>query len=273
MSNTVLQVDHLYKEYRLGLVSSGDFFMDMQTAIGRLFGRKDPNSLLTDSGDHKHDKERKRHFLALNDVSFTVQSGDVFGILGHNGAGKSTLLKILTRITAPTAGTIKIKGGIASLLEVGTGFHPEMTGRENVYMNGTILGMKRWQIAKKMDEIVAFSEVEKFIDTPVKRYSSGMSVRLAFAVAAHLDAEIMIMDEVLAVGDVNFQQKCVNKMRGVAKDGRTILFVSHRMDHLCEICSRGIILHQGRLVYAADNINEVVKQYQKEADVLSVKPK
>jgi lipopolysaccharide transport system ATP-binding protein len=187
--------------------------------------------------------ERKEEFWALKDVSFEVQAGDRVGIIGHNGAGKSTTLKILSRIIEPTKGTIRIKGRIASLLEVGTGFHPELTGRENIYLNGTILGMRRAEIQRKFDEIVAFSEVEKFLDTPVKRYSSGMFVRLAFAVAAHLEPEILIVDEVLAVGDMNFQNKCLGKMEDVSKnEGRTVLFVSHNMGTIKRLCNQGILL-------------------------------
>ncbi|MDR2432107.1 MAG: ABC transporter ATP-binding protein, partial [Candidatus Margulisbacteria bacterium] len=243
MADPVIKAENISKEYRLGAISGQDIYRDFQSWWARVRGREDPNSLVTADNTHKYDQERRKHFLALNDISFEVKKGDAFGIVGKNGAGKSTLLKVLTRITSPTTGTIKIKGRMASLLEVGTGFHQEMTGRENVYMNGAILGMRRWEIARKMDEIIAFSELEKFIDTPVKRYSSGMYVRLAFSVAAHLDAEILIMDEVLAVGDTVFQQKCLNKMNDVAKQqGRTVLFVSHNMNALKELCNKGILL-------------------------------
>jgi ABC-type polysaccharide/polyol phosphate transport system ATPase subunit len=191
-------------------------------------------------------------FWALRDVSFEVQQGEVLGIIGRNGAGKSTLLKILSRITEPTAGRITLRGRVASLLEVGTGFHPELTGRENVYLNGAILGMTRAEIRKKFDEIVAFAEVERFLDTPVKRYSSGMYVRLAFAVAAHLEPEILIIDEVLAVGDAEFQKKCLGKMGEVSRDGRTVLFVSHNMETVIKLCSRGVLLGSGRVVEIGD---------------------
>jgi lipopolysaccharide transport system ATP-binding protein len=209
----------------------------------------------------KFSMERKEDFWALKDVSFEVQAGDRVGIIGHNGAGKSTTLKILSRIIEPTKGTIRIKGRIASLLEVGTGFHPELTGRENIFLNGTILGMRRAEIQRKFDEIVAFSEVEKFLDTPVKRYSSGMFVRLAFAVAAHLEPEILIVDEVLAVGDMNFQNKCLGKMEDVSKnEGRTVLFVSHNMGTIKRLCNQGILLKGGHVVMSG-NINQVAGEY------------
>jgi lipopolysaccharide transport system ATP-binding protein len=206
------------------------------------------------------EREGHQEFWALKGVSFEVQPGEVVGIIGGNGAGKSTLLKILTRITEPTSGEARIHGRVASLLEVGTGFHPELTGRENVYMNGTILGMKKREIDAKFDEIVAFSELERFVDTPVKRYSSGMYVRLAFAVAAHLDPEIMLVDEVLAVGDAAFQKKCLGKMGDVAKEGRTVLFVSHNMTSLLNLCTRGLLLSHGE-VSIAGGIEEVVAEY------------
>ena len=263
MADTIIKVENISKEYRLGIISGGDIYLDFQSWWAKIRGKEDPNSLVSEDSTHKHDKERRRHFLALKDISFDIKQGDAFGIIGKNGAGKSTLLKVLTRITSPTAGTIKIKGRMASLLEVGTGFHPEMTGRENVYMNGAILGMRRGEIGRKMDDIITFAELEKFIDTPVKRYSSGMYVRLAFSVAAHLDAEILIMDEVLAVGDVNFQKKCLDKMNDVVKNqGRTVLFVSHNMKALSELCTRGILLEQGNLTYAADDISKVIEYYQ-----------
>ncbi|MEL7590324.1 MAG: ABC transporter ATP-binding protein [Anaerolineaceae bacterium] len=199
--------------------------------------------------------------LALDDVSFTVEQGEALGIIGRNGAGKSTLLKILSRVTAPTSGVVKVKGRIASLLEVGTGFHPELTGRENIYLNGAILGMTRAEITRKLDEIVSFAEIEKFVNTPVKRYSSGMYVRLAFAVAAHLDSEILIVDEVLAVGDASFQKKCLGKMGDVAsKEGRTVLFVSHNMGSIQELCPNSALLHQGRLLNI-DTSARIVQQY------------
>ena len=199
-------------------------------------------------------------FWALNDVSFEVNRGDRVGIIGRNGAGKSTLLKILSRITEPTRGSIRIKGRVASLLEVGTGFHPELTGRENIFLNGAILGMSKVEIQNKFDEIVAFAEVEKFLDTPVKRYSSGMYVRLAFAVAAHLEPEILIVDEVLAVGDAQFQKKCLGKMDKVGKEGRTVLFVSHQMGMISQLCSRAFMLEKGNLVHAGE-VDHVIAAY------------
>jgi lipopolysaccharide transport system ATP-binding protein len=204
----------------------------------------------------------QEEFWALRDVSLTINPGDKVGIIGRNGAGKSTLLKILSRITAPTTGRVRIHGRVASLLEVGTGFHPELSGRENIFLNGAILGMAREEIKRKFDEIVAFSEIEKFLDTPVKRYSSGMYLRLAFAVAAHLDSEMLLMDEVLAVGDVNFQKKCLGKMEEISKkQGRTVLFVSHQMNAVEKLCNRGFVLDRGGKIFESDNVREVVKYY------------
>ncbi len=199
-------------------------------------------------------------FWALKDVSFEVQKGEVIGIIGRNGAGKSTLLKILSRITTPTEGTVEVHGRIGSLLEVGTGFHPELSGRENIYLSGSILGMKRSEIDAKFDEIVRFAEMEKFLDTPVKRYSSGMYVRLAFAVAAHLEPEILIVDEVLAVGDAAFQKKCLGKMGDVAKEGRTVLFVSHNMSAVASLCTRGLLVSDGRVVAEGD-VQQIISEY------------
>jgi lipopolysaccharide transport system ATP-binding protein len=207
-----------------------------------------------------NDGSKKDELWALKDVSFEVSDGETLGIIGRNGAGKSTLLKVLSRITRPTAGRAEICGRVASLLEVGTGFHHELTGRENIYLNGSILGMRRSEIEKKFDEIVAFSEVEKFIDTPVKHYSSGMYMRLAFSVAAHLEPEILIVDEVLSVGDLSFQQKCLGKMEEVGRSGRTVLFVSHSLGSLARICKRGILLHNGKLIFDGD-IDETIDEY------------
>src|SRR5256886_17257401 len=204
----------------------------------------------------------KQKIWALRDVSFNVNPGEVVGIIGRNGAGKSTLLKILSRVTEPTTGRVKLFGRVGSLLEVGTGFHPELTGRENVFLNGSILGMSRKEILRRFDEIVAFAEVEQFIDTPVKRYSSGMYLRLAFAVAAHLEPEILVVDEVLAVGDVAFQKKCLGKMGDVAKEGRTVLFVSHHLQSIKTLCQRGVVLHQGQITYIG-NQAEAIAQYLK----------
>jgi lipopolysaccharide transport system ATP-binding protein len=216
-------------------------------------------------------REESEEFWALKGVSFQVREGDRIGIIGRNGAGKSTLLKILSRITEPTAGRISIRGRVASLLEVGTGFHPELSGRENIYLNGAILGMKRQEIKRKFDEIVAFAEVEKFLDTPVKRYSSGMYVRLAFAVAAHLDPEILIVDEVLAVGDVAFQKKCLAKMNTASEEGRTVLFVSHNIPAIQNLCNRAILLSDGRL-HTYGEVGPVVRQYLEQSQQLSEIP-
>lgn len=205
-------------------------------------------------------REKKRELWALRDVCFDVKEGETLGIIGHNGAGKSTLLKILSRIMKPTSGTVEIRGRIGSLLEVGTGFHNELSGRENIYLNGAILGMKRAEIKKKFDEIIAFSEIEKFLDTPVKHYSSGMYMRLAFAVAAHLETEILIVDEVLAVGDMAFQKKCLGKMNEVSKSGRTVLFVSHNLGSLAQVCRKGLLLHEGKLL-SQGGIEETVSRY------------
>lgn len=259
MSETVIKVEHLSKHYNLGTIGSGTLYRDFQSWWARTRGKEDPNTKLGAWDASQMDQDNS--FWALKDVSFEVKQGDVVGIIGRNGAGKSTLLKILSRVTGPTSGSIKIKGRVASLLEVGTGFHPELTGRENVYLNGTILGMRKAEIDKKFDEIVAFAEIEKFIDTPVKRYSSGMYVRLAFAVAAHLDPEILIVDEVLAVGDAAFQKKCLGKMGEVSKEGRTVLFVSHNMNAVEELCQSGLILHKGSLLSSSSNVREVIKQY------------
>jgi lipopolysaccharide transport system ATP-binding protein len=244
---TVIRVENLTKEYRLGIINHGTLRQDVQSWWARMRGKEDPNSIVSHSPAST--LELNPRFLALDDISFEVQQGDAIGIIGRNGAGKSTLLKILSRVTAPTCGVVKLKGRVASLLEVGTGFHPELTGRENIFLNGTILGMRRTEIQSKLDEIVAFAEIDQFIDTPVKRYSSGMYVRLAFAVAAHLDPEILIVDEVLSVGDVSFQKKCLGKMENVSKsEGRTILFVSHNLTAIQNFCSKTIYLEKGKLL-------------------------
>lgn len=230
MSNSIaIQVEGVSKRYVIGKAKDGS----LRGSLANIFQQKSTN---------------ESEFWALRNISFTVEHGDVVGIIGKNGAGKSTLLKILSQITRPTTGKIEINGRVASLLEVGTGFHPELTGRENIYLNGTILGMSRQEVKSKFDEIVAFSGVEKFIDTPVKHYSSGMYVRLAFAVAAHLEPEILIIDEVLAVGDAEFQKKCLGKMKDVSKQGRTVLFVSHNMAAVRSLCNKGIVLQHGEII-------------------------
>lgn len=238
----VIKVENLSKLYYLGNTSHNSLRDALVSFI------KNPK------------RNKKEELWALRDVNFEVKDGETLGIIGHNGAGKSTLLKILSRITKPTSGNIEIKGRIGSLLEVGTGFHNELSGRENIFLNGAILGMKRAEIVKKFDEIVAFSEIEKFLDTPVKHYSSGMYMRLAFAVAAHLDPEVLIVDEVLAVGDTSFQKKCLNKMRDVSQSGRTVLFVSHDMSSITRICTRAIALSGGKIV-SEGNSGEVVREY------------
>lgn len=246
MSENIIEVKNLVKEYKLGAIGGTTLQKELQSFFAKLGKKEDPNTLVG--------KEKKVNngeiFRALDDISFSVKKGEALGIIGHNGAGKSTLLKLLSRVTAPTSGEISYCGRIASMLEVGTGFHPELTGRENVYLNGAILGMTRAEINEKFDEIVKFAEMEKFIDTPVKRYSSGMYVKLAFAVAAHLDAEILVMDEVLAVGDMKFQQKCLGKMGDAsAKDGKTVLYVSHNMDTIRRLCTRCIVLDHGKIIF------------------------
>ncbi len=260
MSDVVIRAENLYKEYRLGTISHGTLYKDLQSWWARMRGKEDPNSIISTIASSAPGDSKNPHFLALRDVSFEVRRAEALGIIGRNGAGKSTLLKILSEVTSPTKGTVKIKGRVASLLEVGTGFHPELTGRENIYLNGAILGMTRKEIARKLDEIVAFAGIEKFLDTPVKRYSSGMYVRLAFAVAAHLEPEILIVDEVLAVGDAQFQKKCLGKMGEVAKGGRTVLFVSHNMAAIRNLCERAILLDRGEVLLNAKS-EEAVSAY------------
>ena len=256
MSNTVIRVENLSKKYTIGHQREPYTALRDVVANGaKSFGRQ----LLTPLGKKIPDPAFEQ-FWALKDVSFEIKMGDRVGIIGRNGAGKSTLLKILSRITEPTNGRISIKGRVASLLEVGTGFHPELTGRENIYLNGAILGMSKVEIKKKFDEITAFAEVEKFLDTPVKRYSSGMYVRLAFAVAAHLEPEILVVDEVLAVGDAQFQKKCLGKMESVGKEGRTILFVSHQMAAIQNLCQRAVWLNHGKVI-AEDTTELVIGKY------------
>jgi len=260
MHKSVIKVENLSKEYRFGVIGHGTLYKDVQSWCARIRGKEDPNSKVTLHSLQSSPALTGERFWALKDISFDVKEGQVLGIIGRNGAGKSTLLKILSRVTTPTEGQIKIRGRISSLLEVGTGFHPELTGRENVYLNGMIHGMTKAEIKNKFDEIVDFSGIERFIDTPVKRYSSGMNVRLGFAVAAHLEPEILIVDEVLAVGDVEFRQKCMGKMQDVSDGGRTVLFVSHRMSAIRELCQSGILLEAGKIVHRGP-IDEVVDKY------------
>lgn len=248
MSTTVVSAENLSKSYRLGVIGTGTFYGDLARWWALRQGKPDPYLRVDETGNGGRTGDT---IWALKDMSFTVEQGEAVGIIGRNGAGKSTLLKILSRVTAPTSGVVRVRGRIASLLEVGTGFHPELTGRENIYMNGAILGMNRPEVTRKFAEIVEFSGVGQFIDTPVKRYSSGMYVRLAFAVAAHLEPEILIVDEVLAVGDAQFQKKCLGKMSEVARGGRTILFVSHNMAAIGRLCSTAIWVDKGRLALQA----------------------
>ena len=267
MSEIIIKVENLSKQYQLGQVGTGTLTRDLQRWYSRVRGKEDPflkigqENILSSHRLPVTGNRLPDFVWALKDINFEVKQGEVLGIIGKNGAGKSTLLKILSQVTSPTTGQVKIKGRIASLLEVGTGFHPELTGRENVYLNGAILGMTKSEINSKFDEIVDFSGIEKYIDTPVKRYSSGMYVRLAFAVAAHLEPEILVVDEVLAVGDAEFQKKCIGKMNDVSKtDGRTILFVSHNMNAIAKLCDIGILLSNGMVKYSG-NMEEVIKNY------------
>lgn len=256
----MIKVENLSKQYRLGQVSTGALSHDLNRLWYRMRGKEDPYLKIGEANDRTKTGSSD-YVWALRDINFEVKHGEVLGIIGRNGAGKSTLLKILSRTTAPTTGSIKIKGRVASLLEVGTGFHPELSGRDNIFLNGAILGMTKSEIKRKFDEIVAFAGVERYIDTPVKRYSSGMYVRLAFAVAAHLESEILIVDEVLAVGDLEFQKKCLGKMGEVSsKEGRTVLFVSHNMPVMQKLCSHGLLLKNGQLVYDG-SMNHTIDRY------------
>ena len=284
MSDIVISVESLWKKYRLGVVGTGTLRHDLNRWWHRVRGKPDPYATvgLSQKTQTPGIEARKSagtsdsqcpgdldlsadEIWALRDISFQVRRGEILGIIGRNGAGKSTLLKVLSRVTAPTSGAVKVKGRIASLLEVGTGFHPELTGRENIFLNGAILGMTKAEIRSKLDEIIAFAEVEKFIDTPVKRYSSGMYVRLAFAVAAHLDPEILIVDEVLAVGDAMFQKKCLGKMGEVARSGRTVLFVSHNTGTISALCESVIVLSAGEMVFAG-SAEDGVRFYLEQAE-------
>ncbi|MBP8945641.1 MAG: ABC transporter ATP-binding protein [Paludibacteraceae bacterium] len=258
---TAIEFSNISKQYRLGLVSTRTLSHDLNRWWKtKILHKEDPYLKIGEVNDQSH-KGESEYIWALKDINLKVEQGEVLGIIGKNGAGKSTLLKILSKVTAPTTGTIKVNGRIASLLEVGTGFHPEMTGRENIYMNGAILGMTKKEIDRKLDEIVDFSGVERYIDTPVKRYSSGMTVRLGFAIAAHLEPEILVVDEVLAVGDAEFQKKAIGKMQDVSKgDGRTVLFVSHNMESIQNLCTSGILLGNGSIVKSG-RIEEVVDYY------------
>jgi len=261
--STVIKIENLSKQYRLGLVGTGTLSHDLNRWWAALRGKDDPY-LMVGETNVTDEVGLADYVWALNDINLSVDQGEVLGIIGKNGAGKSTLLKILSRVTGPTKGRLKVKGRIASLLEVGTGFHPELTGRENIFLNGAILGMTKAEIRIKLDEIIDFSGVERYIDTPVKRYSSGMYVRLAFAVAAHLEPEILIIDEVLAVGDAEFQKRCLGKMKDVAGEGRTVLFVSHNMQSVRRLCTRGILLNNGQ-IELEDSVHNVIERYTESA--------
>jgi lipopolysaccharide transport system ATP-binding protein len=283
----VIKVENLSKQYRLGDVGTGSLKDDLKRFRYRLMGKEDP-FLKVGEVNERTKKSSSDYVWALKDINFDIEQGDVVGIIGRNGAGKSTLLKILSRTTAPTTGTVKVKGRIASLLEVGTGFHGELSGRENIYLNGAIMGLRKWEIDKKLDEIIDFAGVEKYLDTPVKRYSSGMYVRLAFAVSAHLEPDILIVDEVLAVGDSEFQKKALGKMKNVSgKDGRTVAFVSHNMGAIKALCTRAILMKNGSIDFdgstqtairqylggseTGDNAHFVNEKPKTESDILNIK--
>lgn len=265
MSDLIIQVENLSKAYQIGQIGTGTISRDIERFwLTKIRGKEDPFLKIGETND-RSSKGTSDIVWSLKDINFDIYQGEAVGIIGKNGAGKSTLLKLLSRVTGPTAGEIKIKGRIASLLEVGTGFHPELTGRENIYLNGAILGMRKKEITRKLDEIIDFSGVERYIDTPVKRYSSGMYVRLAFAVAAHLESEILIVDEVLAVGDAEFQKKCLGKMGDISKgQGRTVLFVSHNMSAVKSLCSKAIVLENGKVAFSSDADSAVNYYLQKE---------
>jgi lipopolysaccharide transport system ATP-binding protein len=269
MSDTVIKVENISKQYRLGQVGSKTMAADFKRWLYKLQGKEDPYAKIGETNDRSI-KGSSEYVWALKDIDFEVKQGEVLGIIGKNGAGKSTLLKILSRVTTPTTGKISIHGRMASLLEVGTGFHPELTGRENVFLNGAIMGMSKAEIKSKFDEIVDFSGVERYIDTPVKRYSSGMHVRLGFAVAAHLEPEILVVDEVLAVGDAEFQKKCLGKMKTVSGEGRTVLFVSHNMGAIQTLCTRALYLKNG-ILHNTGPTEKIIAEYLSNETTLSGK--
>jgi lipopolysaccharide transport system ATP-binding protein len=266
MSKTIIQVENLSKAYQIGQIGTGTISRDIERFwLTKVLGKDDPFLKLGQTNDRSI-KGESDIVWSLQDINFQINQGEAVGIIGKNGAGKSTLLKLLSRVTSPTTGQIKIKGRIASLLEVGTGFHPELSGRENIYLNGAILGMRKNEITRKLDEIIDFSGVERYVDTPVKRYSSGMYVRLAFAVAAHLESEILIVDEVLAVGDAEFQKKCLGKMGDISKgEGRTVLFVSHNMAAVSSLCPTSILLNNGK-IFAKDSTPKIIDLYVNNGD-------
>ncbi len=266
---SVIKIENLWKEYRLGVIGHGTLTHDLQSWWARVRGKEDPNARITSLMSGQEKQIDGDHFWALRDINLEVKQGEVLGIIGSNGAGKSTLLKILSRVTSPSRGSFKIKGRIVSLLEVGTGFHPELTGRENIFLNGAILGMSKGEIKRKVDEIIDFSGIEDFVETPVKRYSSGMYVRLAFAVAAHLEPEILIIDEVLAVGDASFQKRCLGKMQDISSQGRTILFVSHNMSAVSRLCTRCVLLGNGEVIQEGQTSDIVLSYYESIAEKTS----
>ena len=265
MSKPVIHVENLSKAYQIGQIGTGTISRDIERFwLTKILGKEDHFLKIGETNDRSI-KGKSDIVWSLRDINFEINQGEAVGIIGKNGAGKSTLLKLLSRVTSPTTGQIKVKGRIASLLEVGTGFHPELSGRENIYLNGAILGMRKKEITRKLDEIIDFSGVERYIDTPVKRYSSGMYVRLAFAVAAHLESEILIVDEVLAVGDAEFQKKCLGKMGDISKgEGRTVLFVSHNMAAVKSLCTRGILLENGKVVFDGNSKETISRYYRNE---------
>ena len=270
MSDIILKVENISKQYRLGVIGTGTLSHDLNRWWSKVRGKEDPFLKVGEVND-RATKGDSDYVWALKDINFEVKRGEVLGIIGKNGAGKSTLLKILSRVTSPTTGKIKTRGSIASLLEVGTGFHPEMTGRENIYLNGAILGMTKKEINAKLDEIIEFSGCQRYIDTPVKRYSSGMTVRLAFAVAAHLEPDILVVDEVLAVGDAEFQKKAIGKMQDISRrEGRTVLFVSHNMAAVKSLCSRGIVLEEGGIKFSG-KIDEAIDVYLNDSNYSACK--
>lgn len=273
MSDIAIRVENLGKLYRLGEVGTGTLSHDLNRWWARIRGKEDPFAKIGETNDRTA-KGNSDYVWSLKDINFEVKQGEVLGIIGRNGAGKSTLLKILSKVTAPTTGRIKVKGRIASLLEVGTGFHPELTGRENIFLNGAILGMTKAEIRSKFDEIVDFAGVERYIDTPVKRYSSGMYVRLAFAVAAFLEPDILVVDEVLAVGDAEFQKKCLGRMKDVSvNEGRTVLFVSHDLGAIAQLCTRSLLMQEGSIVHNGNAIETISKYLnQEKASAVYIKP-
>jgi lipopolysaccharide transport system ATP-binding protein len=276
MSKPIIQVENLSKAYQIGQIGTGTISRDIERFwLTKIRGKEDPFLKIGQINDRSV-KADSDIVWSLKDVNFNINQGDAIGVIGKNGAGKSTLLKLLSRVTSPTTGEIKVKGRIASLLEVGTGFHPELSGRENIYLNGAILGMRKNEISRKLDEIIDFSGVERYIDTPVKRYSSGMYVRLAFAVAAHLESEILIVDEVLAVGDAEFQKKCLGKMGDISKgQGRTVIFVSHNMAAVQSLCNNGLVLNNGIVQYEgpiAGAVNKYLNQFTQDLRTVQYKP-